>query len=130
MYEHDSFVQDTQQNQVFYICDTKLVKKNWWIRQRFQDRHRYDVLEILLSKVESDELHTTYEVCQDVSMESNIIDVFIGDMVIQLHRDDVDSITLCSSAFELKVQIEHEVGYNTEDSDLKDDTVIVNQWSW
>lgn len=85
------------------------------------------MLEILLSKVESDELHTTYEVCQDVSMESNIIDVFIGDMVIQLHRDDVDSITLCSSAFELKVQIEHEVGYNTEDSDLKDDTVIVNQ---
>lgn len=29
LYEHDSFVQDTQQNQVFYICDTKLVKKNW-----------------------------------------------------------------------------------------------------
>jgi len=92
--------------------------------QKFQDRHIYDVLEMQNSKVESDELHTTDEVYQDVSMESNMIDVSIEDMPIQLHRDDVDSITLDSSAFELKVQTEHEVGYNTEDSDLEDDTII------
>ncbi|KAG5601186.1 hypothetical protein H5410_032556, partial [Solanum commersonii] len=98
--------------------------KNWRIVQKFQDRHIYDVLEMQNSKVESDELHTTDEVYQDVSMESNMIDVSIEDMPIQLHRDDVDSITLDSSAFELKVQTEHEVGYNTEDSDLEDDTII------
>ncbi|KAH0754685.1 hypothetical protein KY290_024955 [Solanum tuberosum] len=76
------------------------------------------------NEVESDELHTIDEVYQDVSMESNMIDVSIEDMPIQLHRDDVDSITLDSSAFELKVQTEHEVGYNTKDSDLEDDTII------
>ncbi|KAL3358884.1 hypothetical protein AABB24_015793 [Solanum stoloniferum] len=122
-YEHDSFVLATQANQVFYICDPKL-GKNWRIVQKFQDKHIYDVLEMQNSKVESDELHTTDEVYQDVSMESNMIDVSIEDMPIQLHRDDVDSITLDSSAFELKVQTEHEVGYNTEDSDLEDDTII------
>jgi len=122
-YEHDSFVLATQAKQVFYICDPKL-GKNWWIVQNFQDRHIYDVLEMQNSKVESDELHTTNEVYQDVSMESNMIDVSIEDMPIQLHRDDVDSITWDSSAFELKVQTEHEVGYNTEDSDLEDDTII------
>ncbi|KAH0651751.1 hypothetical protein KY284_031663 [Solanum tuberosum] len=87
-------------------------------------RHIYDVLEMQNSKVESDELHTTDEVYQDVSMENSMIDVSIEDMPIQLHRDDVDSIALDSSAFELKVQIEHEVGYNTKDSDLEDDTII------
>ncbi|WMV09151.1 hypothetical protein MTR67_002536 [Solanum verrucosum] len=71
-------------------------------------------------KVESDELHTTDEVYQDVSIESNIEDVSIEDMPIQLRRDDVDSITLDSSAIELKVQ----PGYNTKDSDLEDDTMI------
>ncbi|WMV19317.1 hypothetical protein MTR67_012702 [Solanum verrucosum] len=74
-------------------------------------------------KVENDELHTTDEVYQDVSMESIMIDVSIEDMPIQLYRDDVDSITLDSSAFELKVQTEHEVGYNTKDSDIED-TII------
>ncbi|KAH0696315.1 hypothetical protein KY289_013797 [Solanum tuberosum] len=98
--------------------------KNWRIVQKFQDRHIYDVLEMQNSKVESDELHTTDEVYQDVSMESNMIDVSIEDMPIQLHRDDIDSITLDSSAYELKVQTEHEVVYNTEDSDLEDDSII------
>ncbi|KAH0724885.1 hypothetical protein KY284_000750 [Solanum tuberosum] len=91
------------------------------VRDHIQSR---DELQMQNSKVESDELHTTNEVYQDVSMESNMIDVSIEDMPIQLHRDDVDSITLDSSAFELKVQTEHEVGYNTEDSDLEDDTII------
>ncbi|WMV25908.1 hypothetical protein MTR67_019293 [Solanum verrucosum] len=122
-YEHDSFVLATQAKQVFYICDPKL-GKNWRIVQKFQDRHIYDVLEMQNSKVESDELHIIDEVYQDVSMESNMIDVSIEDMPIQLHRDDVDSITLDSSAYELKVQTEHEVGYNTEDFDLEDDSII------
>ncbi|WMV20265.1 hypothetical protein MTR67_013650 [Solanum verrucosum] len=122
-YEHDSFVLATQAKQVFYICDPKL-GKNWRIVQKFQDRHIYDVLEMQNSKVESDELHTTDEVYQDVSMESNMIDVSIEDMPIQFHRDDVDSITLDSSAYEFKVQTEHEFGYNTEDSDLEDDSII------
>ncbi|KAG5571557.1 hypothetical protein H5410_061323 [Solanum commersonii] len=70
--------------------------------------HKYDVLEMQNSKVESDELHTTDYVYQDLSIE----------------RDDVDLITLDSSAFELKIQPGHEVGYNIKDSKLEDDTMI------
>ncbi|KAH0775077.1 hypothetical protein KY290_012214 [Solanum tuberosum] len=70
--------------------------------------HKYDMLEMQNSKVESDELHTTDDVYQDVSIE----------------RDGVHSITLDSSALELKIQTGHEVGYNIKDSDLEDDTMI------
>lgn len=44
----------------------------------------------------------------------------------QLHRDDVDSITLDEIVIEIEAQTEHEVeiDYSEDDSDQEDDTMI------
>nr|XP_016474121.1 PREDICTED: uncharacterized protein LOC107795833 isoform X2 [Nicotiana tabacum] len=120
-YEHDSFVLATQARQVFYIDDPKL-GENWRIVLKFQDRHLYDVPEMQNSETGNGE--TNDEVYQDVSLESNSIVNDTDNMLSQLHRDDVDSVTLDASVIELEAQTEHEVGYDEENSDEEDDTMV------
>lgn len=120
-YEHDSFVLATQARQVFYIDDPKL-GENWRIVLKFQDRHLYDVPEMQNSETGNGE--TNDEVYQDVSLESNSIVNDTDNMLSQLHRDDVDSVTLDAYVIELEAQTEHEVGYDEENSDEEDDTMV------
>lgn len=76
-------------------------------------------------EAESDELYVTNnEVYQDVSLESNSIFNDMKDTMTQLYRDDVDSITLEAHVIELEAQAKHEVGYDEEDSDQKDDIMV------
>ncbi|KAF3683766.1 26S proteasome non-ATPase regulatory subunit 7 -like protein B [Capsicum annuum] len=50
------------------------------------------------------------------------------DMLNQLHRDDVEPITIGANVIELEAQIEYkvEVDYDEKDSDQEDDTMILN----
>ncbi|PHT30379.1 hypothetical protein CQW23_30043 [Capsicum baccatum] len=125
-YEHDSFVLATQAKQVFYIDDPKL-GEDWRIVLKFQARHIYDVPEKENSEVENDELLVTNaEVYQDTSLESKSIVNDIVDMLSQLYRDDVESITTGANVIELEAQTEYkvEVDYDEEDSDKEDDTMV------
>ncbi|KAK4372914.1 hypothetical protein RND71_008298 [Anisodus tanguticus] len=90
-------------------------------------RQLYDVPEKENSEAESDELHiTNNEVYQDMSLESNSIINDTVDILSQLHRDDVEPITLDTNVMELETQreAEVEVGYIEEDSDQEDDTMV------
>ncbi|WMV24680.1 hypothetical protein MTR67_018065 [Solanum verrucosum] len=125
-YEQDSFVLATEAKQVFYIDDPKL-GENWRIVLKFQDRHLYDVPEKENSKVESDELHIANdEVYQDISLENNSIVNDSVEILCQLHRDDIDSVTLDANVIELESQTQHavEIDYSDDDCNQEDDTII------
>ncbi|WMV51002.1 hypothetical protein MTR67_044387 [Solanum verrucosum] len=125
-YEQDSFVLATQAKQVFYIDDPKL-GENWRIVLKFQDRHLYDVPEKENSKAESDELHiANYEVYQDISLENNSIVNDSVEILCQLQRDDIDSVTLDANVIELEAQTQHtvEIHYSDDDCNQEDDTII------
>ncbi|OIT29737.1 hypothetical protein A4A49_59117 [Nicotiana attenuata] len=85
-------------------------------------QHLYDVPEMQNSETGNGE--TNDEVYQDVSLESNSIVNDTDNMLSQLHRDDVDSVTLDAAVIELEAQTEHEVGYDEENSDEEDDTMV------
>ncbi|KAM3357980.1 hypothetical protein P3S68_020911 [Capsicum galapagoense] len=127
-YEHDPFVLATQAKQVFYIDDPKL-GEDWRIVLKFQARQIYDVpeKENSNSEVENDELSVTnVEVYQDTSLESKSIVNDMVDMLSQLHRDNVKSITIDANLIELEAQTEYEVevDYNGKDSDQEDNTMV------
>ncbi|KAM3361358.1 hypothetical protein P3S68_016212 [Capsicum galapagoense] len=125
-YEHDPFVLDTQAKQVFYISDPKL-GKDCRIMIKFQARHIYDVPEKENSEVENDELPVTNaEVYQDTSLASKSIVNDIVDILSQLHRDNVESITMDANVIELEAQTEYEVDvdYNRDDFDQEDETMV------
>ncbi|KAM3287709.1 protein like [Capsicum chacoense] len=125
-YEHDPFVLAAQEKQVFYINDPKL-GEDWRIMLKFQARHIYDVLEKENSELENDELPiTNAEVYQDTSLESKSIADYTVSILSQLHRDDVESITIDANIIELESQIEYkvDVDYNGEDSYQEDDTMV------
>jgi len=125
-YEQDSFVLATQAKQVFYIDDPKL-GENWRIVLKFQDRHLYDVPEKENSKAESDELHIANdEVYQDISLENNSIVNDSVEILCQLHRDDIDSVTLDANVIELEAQTQHavKIDYSDDDCNQEDDTII------
>ncbi|KAM3382492.1 hypothetical protein P3S68_008066 [Capsicum galapagoense] len=78
------------------------------------------------TEVENNELPVTNaEVYQDMSLESKSIVNDIVDILIQLHRDDVESITIDANIIELEAQTEYkvEVDYNGEDFDQENDTM-------
>ncbi|PHT36074.1 hypothetical protein CQW23_23774 [Capsicum baccatum] len=89
--------------------------------------HINDVPEKENSEVENDELLVTNaEVYKDTSFESKSIVNDIVDMLSQLYRDDVESITIGANVIELEAQTEYkvEVDYDEEDSDQEDDTMV------
>ncbi|KAM3394924.1 hypothetical protein P3S68_003928 [Capsicum galapagoense] len=127
-YEHDLFVLATQAKQVFYIDDPKL-REYWRIVLKFQARNIYDVpeKENSNSEIENDEFPVTNgKVYQGTSLESKSIINDIVDMLSQLHRDDVELITIDVNVIELEAQTEYEVkvDYNGKDSDQEDDTMV------
>ncbi|KAF3637537.1 Mediator of RNA polymerase II transcription subunit 19a [Capsicum annuum] len=78
------------------------------------------------TEVENDELPVTNaEVYQDMSLESKSIVNDIVDILIQLHTDDVESITIDANIIELEAQTEYkvEVDYSGEDFDQENDTM-------
>ncbi|OIT21757.1 hypothetical protein A4A49_64625 [Nicotiana attenuata] len=81
--------------------------------------HLYDVPAMQNSETGNGE--TNDDVYQDVSVESNSIVNDTDNMLSQLHRDDVDSVTLDATIIELE---EHEVGYDEENFDEEDDTMV------
>ncbi|PHT76306.1 hypothetical protein T459_19828 [Capsicum annuum] len=125
-YEHDPFSLATQAKQVLYINHAKL-GEDWRIVLKFQARHIYDVPEKENSKIENNELPVTnVEVYQDTSLESKLIVNDIVDILSQLHRDDVESITIDANVIELEAQTKYEVevDYNGEDSGKEDDSMV------
>ncbi|KAM3265739.1 hypothetical protein P3L10_002733 [Capsicum annuum] len=101
----------TQAKQVFYIDDPKL-GEDWRIVLKFQARQIYDMPEKKNSnsEVENDELSiTNVEVYQDTSLESKSIVNDMVDMLSQLHRDNVKSITIDANLIEFLAQTEYEV---------------------
>ncbi|KAM3281765.1 hypothetical protein P3S67_027412 [Capsicum chacoense] len=94
---------------------------------KFQAGHIYDVPEKQNSEVENNELLVrNVEVYQDTSLESKSIVNDTVDMLSQLYRDDVGSITIGANIIELVAQTEYKVefDYNGEDSDQEDDTMV------
>ncbi|WMV19288.1 hypothetical protein MTR67_012673 [Solanum verrucosum] len=79
------------------------------------------------SNVESDELHIANdEVYQDISLENNSIVNDSVEILCQLHRDDIDSVTLDANVIELEAQTQHavEIDYSDDDCNQEDDTII------
>ncbi|KAM3303504.1 hypothetical protein P3S67_014534 [Capsicum chacoense] len=108
-YEHDPFVLATQEKKVFYIDDPKL-GKDWRIVLKFQARHIYNIPKKENSEVENDELIVTNaEVYQATSLESKSIVNDTVDMLNQLYRDDIESITIGTNVIELEAQAEYKV---------------------
>ncbi|KAF3662503.1 putative late blight resistance protein -like protein R1B-14-like isoform X1 [Capsicum annuum] len=125
-YEYDPFILATQEKQVFYINDPKL-GEDWRIVLKFQARHIYDVPEKENLEVENDEfLVTNAEVYHDTSLESKSIVNDTVDILSQLYRDNVESITIGANVIELEAQTEYkvEVDYDEEDSDQEEDTMV------
>ncbi|WMV33200.1 hypothetical protein MTR67_026585 [Solanum verrucosum] len=78
------------------------------------------------SEAESDELHIANdEMYQDISLENKIVNDSV-EILCQLHRDDIDSVTLDANVIELEAQTQHavEIDYNDDDCNQEDDTII------
>ncbi|KAM3359737.1 hypothetical protein P3S68_019448 [Capsicum galapagoense] len=94
---------------------------------KFQARHIYDVPEKENLEVEIDEFPVTNaEVYQDTSLKSKSTVNDTVDMLSQLHRDNVELITIGADVVELEAQTEYEVevDYNGEDSNHEDRTMV------
>ncbi|WMV49846.1 hypothetical protein MTR67_043231 [Solanum verrucosum] len=79
------------------------------------------------SKAESAELHIANdEVYQDISLENNSIVNDSVEILCQLHRDDIDSVTLDANVIELESQTQYavEIDYSDDDCNQEDDTII------
>ncbi|KAF3651736.1 40S ribosomal protein S6 [Capsicum annuum] len=94
---------------------------------KLQARHIYDVPKKENLEVENDEFPVTNaEVYQDTSLKSKSTVNDTVDMLSQLHRDNVELITIGANVIELEAQTEYEVevDYNGEYSNHEDRTMV------